>query len=326
MESYVFKRIHELLLAAKRPVFIADKGIDGDSLGSSLAMVDWMKSIGKEVPVFVSGEIPERYRFLPHLETCSTDTSMFEHADVDLVVSFDCSNAEFVRDLVAHCPNRPTVVNIDHHATNPRFGDVNQVIVGAPATAEVVYRFFRENGITPSRDAAVALLTGICFDTTVFQNGATNEQALHAAAELVRYGAKTGDIVRALFMNRSLPALRLWGLVLERLEAHPNLDCVTTYLTRSDLEGSGIEEDEVYELKNFLALICDTDAVVMLKERSEGGTGVSLRSVKRDVGAVAASFPGGGGHTRSSGFVLPDDDIPSAKAKVLEAFAKSVLN
>jgi bifunctional oligoribonuclease and PAP phosphatase NrnA len=326
MESYVFKHIYELLLAAKRPVFVADQGIDGDSLGSSLAMVDWMKEIGKDVPVFVSGKIPDRYGFLPHLDHCTTDESVLKQADIDLVVTFDCSSAEYAKKCLALVPGRPIVVNIDHHATNPKYGDVNQVIVGAAATAEVVHRFFRENGLNPSREAAVALLTGICFDTTVFSNGATNDRAMHAAADLVRSGAKTSDIVKALFMNRSLSALRVWGLALERLESHAHLECIVTHLTREDLDAAGITDDEAYELKNFLALICDIDTVVMLKERPEGGTGISLRSQKRDVGAVAASFPGGGGHGRASGFVLPDDDIAKAKAKVLEAFGSSVID
>ena len=49
MESYTHRRIHDMLVAAKRPVFVADERLDGDSLGSSLALADFLKARG--VPV-----------------------------------------------------------------------------------------------------------------------------------------------------------------------------------------------------------------------------------------------------------------------------------
>ena len=175
MEAYIHRRIHDLLLRAHKPVFISDERTDGDSLGASLAVADFMRGRGVTVPVFVSEPVPEKYLSMPNIGLCTHDPSVFEDPEIDLVISFDCSDANYVAKLVDLIPNRVTVINVDHHATNSNYGDLNQVIVESPATAEVVHNFFKENQIVPSRDAATCLLARICFDTTIFQNSANWE-------------------------------------------------------------------------------------------------------------------------------------------------------
>ena len=138
MEAYLHRQIHDLLTKARAPVFVSDERIDGDSLGSALAMADFMASLGKTVPVYVVTTVPEQYRRLPRAHQCTTSLHMFDHPEIDLVVVFDCSDAEFVRGLVERIPGNPTVVNIDHHTTNSRYGQVNQVVEDEPATAAIV--------------------------------------------------------------------------------------------------------------------------------------------------------------------------------------------
>ena len=214
METTVARQIFDLLRTAKKPVLISDKRIDGDSMGSSLAVLEYLKTLGKETQVYVPSEVPEKYRFLPNAERGTFDRAIFNDPEIDLVVSFDCSEAAYIQELMKLIPGRPTLVNIDHHATNARYGDVNLVVVGSPATAEVVHAFFRVNDVVPSRDAATCLLAGLCFDTTIFTNGGTDERAFAAASDLLLRGGRIQDVIRALFRNRTVDALRLWGVAL----------------------------------------------------------------------------------------------------------------
>ena len=142
MEAFKHKQIFDLLVEAKHPVFISDERVDGDSLGSSLALVDWMSSRGHLVPVIVTHAVPAQYQTLPHIEACSDDLSILDDPSIDIVVTFDCSDGEYIKSLVERIPANVTVINIDHHDTNPHYGDVNQVVVEAGSTADVVYRFF----------------------------------------------------------------------------------------------------------------------------------------------------------------------------------------
>ena len=308
METFVHHQIHDLLMGAHHPVFICDERIDGDSLGSSLAMAHFLKGRGVTVPVFVSAPIPEPYRFLPGIEQTTTSREIFQDPNIDLVVVFDCSDAEFVRGLLELTPHHPTIVNIDHHATNARYGDVNQVLVDSPATAEVVHRFFVENHIMPSREMATCLLTGICFDTTVFSNSATGERALGAASELMTAGGRIQDVIRHIYQSRSVSALRIWGEALSRLSTHGPSGAVFTFITASDLEKGDLEPDEVDGLSNFLQLVVDAHTLFVIRETPTGEWKVSMRSSEHDVASVAKAF-GGGGHKKAAGFVHPKGSL-----------------
>ena len=305
MEAYIHRQIHEKLLHAQNPVFVSDERVDGDSLGASLAMVDYMSRHGKRPNVYVSEEVPAQYSALPHVEICTTDLEIFNDSTIDLVVTFDCSDGEYVQRLLDLIPGEPLVINIDHHATNPHYGDLNQVLVDSPATAEVMYRFFQENGVVITKDAATCLLTGLCFDTGAFTNRATNEDAFDAASRLVMNGARVQDVVQTMFQNRSISALRVWGIALERLYENKQMGFVSTYLTRKDIEENDVTDDEIDGLSNFLNLVTDAPTLFVLREDNQRGVKVSMRSLVRDVSIIAHAF-GGGGHKRAAGFTIRD--------------------
>lgn len=322
MDAYTARQIHDLVKKSRKPLLISDERIDGDSLGASLAMLDYLKRLGRNPQVYVCEEVPEKYRFLPHADRCTTDSAVFDDAEIDLVISFDCSDAEYILKLTKRLPGRPPLVNIDHHATNTRYGDVNLVTVGSPATAEVMYRFFVDNGIEPGRDAAVCMLVGLCFDTTIFSNSGTDARAFKAASDLLLRGARIQDVIQALFRNRSVSLLRLWGMALERLTLHPIHGFIATFITRADMVEHGVTDDEVEGLSNFLGLVTEAHTIFVMKEDHEGGVKVSLRSLTHDVSAIAKSF-GGGGHVRAAGFTAKNTRLntPEAFTAMMESIA-----
>ncbi|MBI5369814.1 DHH family phosphoesterase [Candidatus Uhrbacteria bacterium] len=304
MEQLISQKIYSELMVARHPVFVCDERIDGDSLGAALAVADLLHGLGRDWPmIHVSGPIPEMYHHLPHLDICTDQNQVLANSEVDLIVVFDCSDGLYVERLLSHAPRSACVINIDHHKTNPLYGDIHLVDVEAAATAEVVYRFFEHNRVVPSREAATCLLTGMCFDTTAFSNSATNDRVLQTASELVLLGASIHDIVRSLYQNRSVPSLRLWGTALERLHFNSAFDCVMTCVTRKDMDEHGVDDEEIGGLSNFLSLTTDTDTLYFLRETEQGGVKVSMRSSVRDVSAVAREN-GGGGHERAAGYTI----------------------
>ncbi|MEK7452196.1 MAG: DHH family phosphoesterase [Patescibacteria group bacterium] len=303
MEMLTHKRIYDLLLCAQNIVLVSDVRLDGDSLGSVMAMYHFLREQGKSARVYVAEAVPEQYQFLPDVHVCSTNRAMFDDATIDLVVVFDCSEAAFVASLVNRINGNPTVINIDHHKTNPRYGHVNQVLVDAPATAEVVFRFLEANNILITKHVSTCLLTGLCFDTNMFSNSATNERALSTASQLILYGARVQDVIRTMFQNRSIGALKVWGSALERLTHHAEIRVMTTVLTRQDIETHHVTDDEIDGLSNFLNLVADTDTLFVFRETKEGGIKVSIRSRTQDVSKIASAH-GGGGHAKAAGFTL----------------------
>lgn len=307
MENYTHREIYKTLLSADNPVFVSDERVDGDSLGASLAMACWLRDRGIEVPVYVAQDIPQKYMTLPCIEQCTDDREVFSD-NVDVVVTFDCSDGAFVEGLLAGMTDRPTVVNIDHHDTNPLYGDINQVIVESPAAAEVVYRFFLENDLPISKDAATCLLTGVCFDTTVLSNSGANRRAFESASDLLKRGARAGQVMRIIYQNRSVTALRLWGVALARLRGHPKYGHVATVVRREDFKECRATDEDLGGLSDFLNLVTDTDTLFVIKETADGGIKVSMRSQTQNVAKLAAFF-GGGGHKKAAGFTLENMGI-----------------
>ena len=199
MSYSILEQMHEKLVAAQRPLLVADERLDGDSLGSSLAVADYLLRLGKPVQVFVSEPIPEKYRLLPHSNCVFCDSDKLKNLSPDLVATFDCSDENYVNDIIEKLNvSSPVVLNFDHHITNPKFGHLHFVDVSAPATCEVMHRFFKENKIEVTKEMATCLFSGLIFDTTSFSNDATSAIALASASELLLAGARGGEAIRLL--------------------------------------------------------------------------------------------------------------------------------
>ncbi len=323
--------ILNLLRKADHPLIVPDVRVDGDSIGSAAAIIDYLALVGKSAKAYISGPLPERYQFIPHADKMTTDPGVLVDPTIDLLIFVDCSDGPYVAEILGKMKASPSIINIDHHATNPRYGTVNLVDTGAPATAELVYQLLVAANYSFTREAVTALLTGITFDTTALGNGGTNARALNAVADLTMMGGKPEAVANKLLRNRRVQALRVWGTALGRLRKYPEHNLVVTHLTRADLTENGVTDDEMYELKNYLGIVSETDTVCVLKEQegsngskaaegAKGSVGASFRSVKRDVAALAKQF-GGGGHKQAAGCEIPGT-LQEAEATLLAALQK----
>ncbi|MBI2550797.1 DHH family phosphoesterase [Candidatus Uhrbacteria bacterium] len=291
------------IMAASRILIVPDKRVDGDSLGSSLALADILIQEGKQVVVLVSELVPPLYQFLPHLSLCTQDVSKAKALNPDLIISFDCSDAPYIESLRPSFPPGVLLINVDHHATNSRYGDLNLVDEKAPATAELLYRLLNYVRQKISPPAALCLLAGIGFDTSLLRNSNTNEASFRMIADLVRLGGRLPVIQQALTKSHSVASLRLWGLAFDRLHEHKPFGFISTFITRADLALADVDEEEVGGLSNFLKFVLNIDTLLVLRENQAGGVSCSMRSSHRDVSLIARAF-GGGGHTRAAGFTV----------------------
>jgi len=309
MSYSILEQINEKLIQAKQPLLVADERLDGDSLGSTLAMADYLLRLGKPVKVFISEPIHEKYRLLPHQDLCFCDFEELKNNQADVVVSFDCSDADYVSRVVNKLAGpKPFVINIDHHVSNPNFGHLRFVDAKAPATCEIVIRFFQENKIEINKQIATCLFSGLIFDTTAFSNDATSAVVLERASEMLLLGARGSEAIRLLLRNRSIPALRVWGIAMERLFNHEEFQAVATAITRNDMETFGVSEEDIDGLSNYLNWALAADTICVFRETNDNGVKVSLRTRSGDVAAIARSR-GGGGHAKAAGFTIKNSRL-----------------
>jgi phosphoesterase RecJ-like protein len=301
--THLFAHIHDEIRKADRILLVAHKKPDGDTLGSSSSVLNWLLREGKQVEVFCADLPPQMYRYIDNIHRYTADPNIFAQK-FDLVLVFDSGDLRYcgIDQFVPNLPKPYTLVNFDHHATNNFFADINLVITEASSTAEVIFRLYEEGDIALDPKMATSLLTGLLTDTSNFSNAATNPKAMEAASKLLSAGARFQDVLTHTLHDKSIDTLKVWGLMLSRLRHNPTYDVVSTYIRTQDL--GGLSKDIVEGASNFLnAVTSGTDTILVLHELPNGTVKGSFRSVNRDISAVAKLL-GGGGHKKAAGFTV----------------------
>lgn len=307
-------KVKRLVEAARFPWLVAHRNPDGDTLGAMLAFGLYLDGINKPHLRFCVDVPAVAYGFMPGVRTIKNDTQDVFRSAPDVLLTFDAGDIRMthVGDLLGQLPHRPTVVVFDHHATNERFGNVNIVQTDAASTTEVVYRYLQTIGALITPEIATNLLAGLCTDTSNFSNPATTTSALRLAGDLISRGARFREVFTALFRNKSVGVLQLWGRALERLRLDSGTGLATTAIFLKDFQETGVPSSASSEgLSNFLAAVLNVPTIMVLREADDGLVKGSLRTVEeRDVSEIAKRF-GGGGHKKAAGF--------SAKGKIVES-------
>jgi phosphoesterase RecJ-like protein len=190
-------------------------------------------------------------------------------------------------------------INIDHHITNDNFAKINIVNPQAVATAELVVDLLSSWDYKISKPVAEALLTGILTDTIGFRTSNTSAKALFMAAELMEAGADLARLYYQSLIQRTFPALRLWGTGLENLERDGRM--VWTTLTQANRQAVGYPGKDDADLIQVLSTIEDADISLVFVEQPNGRVKVSWRAQPGfDISKIAVKF-GGGGHPAAAG-------------------------
>jgi len=284
---------------------------DGDAIGSLLGLGWILAGLGKEVALASQDSPPAEVRFLPGIARI-TDGGPATGA---LAVAVDAADLGRLGRLVApeEWARFDTIV-LDHHASNPGFGDVDVIRPECASTAEIVLALADALGAPVGPEAATCLLTGVVTDTIGFRTSSTTAETLDAARRLLGLGAPLASIMEAVFSRRPLGALRLVGRALERLEVRGRSGVTT--LRQADLAELGVAPSEVRGVSSMLATAAELDAVGVLREREDGTVDVSLRARPGVDLLPAARALGGGGHPLAAGATLR---LPLAEAARLVA-------
>ena len=296
--------IAELVRDNRKFLLTTHEGPDGDALGSLLGTQKMLKSLGKDSVMFLAAKefpLPIEYLHLP-LE------DVFHEPPADLrdrvVIFLDCGNidrmpVDFLRD------GGKTVVNIDHHHDNTRFGEFNFVDSGASSTAEIVFELAVVLDVKISPAMARALYIGIVTDTGKFMYDSTDARTHEVAAALVEAGVDIDDVNRRLYESVPIEKVKLLSRALGKVELHCDGALIMTCITAEDYELAGAGEEMTEGIIDHLRAVDGVRAAAVIKDqvsRGKAARKVSLRSGDSwtDVSAIARRF-GGGGHVRAAG-------------------------
>ncbi len=300
-----FTTVSKALLEAENFILTGHIMPDGDCLGSVLGLGIALQSIGKSVVMYSPDRVPGIYEFLIDGNKLVYSLSEETEKNYDVLVALDCSVEDRLGDLKGLL-NRSdkTVINIDHHADNSRYGDYAYIDSTASATGEIIYDLLGFMGLEITREIATCLYTAIMTDTDSFKYSNTSPRTLRIAADLIELGASAHCISNWVYGEKPLGNLKALGAALDTLQVSP---CgyvswaVIDYKTHRDM---GVCHEHTDGIVKTVRNIRGVEVGLLFRETEPGKIKISLRSkFKVNVSALAGRF-GGGGHPRAAGCLI----------------------
>lgn len=270
-----------------------------------------LKEMGKKVAWINDCPVPPALQFLWNLDFINPELNIEEY-NPDIIISVDTSDTgrlwKIYETWKAEFEKKPLIV-IDHHISNPHFGDINIIEPDASSTCQMLTHILFELGletyITP--EAATFFYTGLQTDSNLYFNTNTQAETLEAGAKLLRLWADFRLPIMELYKKKTTNQLRVWSYAFEQLEYHENNRVCGCILSREWLKSLWIERDELGGY--FKALISDVlinvewiDIAYLIYPLDKDEIKVSMRSGESyNVARICEQF-WGGGHTQAAGF------------------------
>ncbi len=314
--------IRHTLEKADNVLVITHVDPDGDAIGSLTAVGQAVKQMGLRVTLVCDDRVPERFLYLPMSREVRHKTN--EQVAYDMLIAVDCGDEERMGYAFADLPHpRPFIINIDHHITNTRFGDINVVEPGATSTAEILYGVFEELDVGMTEGIATSLLTGLVTDTIGFRTVGVTANTLRVAADLIDAGADLGFVSMQALNLRAYSTMKIWRVGMNKMQFEDGL--VWTTITNRDRQEAGFRSGSSVGLTNLLADIEEADMAVVLMEVDNGSIKVSLRCRPPYDVAVVATELGGGGHALAAGCTI-SGPLEEAEALLVDTCLKAIEN
>ncbi len=295
-----FNTLKYVIENSEKVLLFAHAHPDGDTIGSVLALKEYIQSLGKIADVACPDPYPQAFQ-----NFFQESFAFPEHLNLEeynLIIACDSVERGFQK-IQSKLKDNQVVALIDHHPDIKIKGDIDILDSSCSSVCEIIYDFLAFGKIPVNRKMATFLLLGILTDTGMFQHSNTTSRIMEIASELLKKGALINKVVELNSANRTVSTLKLWGLAFEKAKINSQSGMIATVLTQKDLEECGATEEDISNIVGILNTVPGTKFALVLSERGNKVKG-SLRSEEYkgvDVSQIAAQF-GGGGHKLASGF------------------------
>lgn len=297
----MIKSINAEIAKAHTCLITTHESPDGDAVGSTLALANYLRRLGKEVTLFYKDPLPDLYSFLPQSETVLNSIPAGYY---DLCFVLDVGEFSRAGRELAEFKGIGKFINIDHHLRCDLFGSVNLIDSESCATGALIYRVIKEAGYAIDYPIALCIYTAIITDTGSFRYSNANPEAFAIAGEMVACGVNAWDVAEKLYESQPQKRLELLALALATLTVSPRGDFAAITVMLDMYEKTGTTAELTDGFVNYPRSIRGIEVAVFFREIKPGLFKVGFRSKgKVDVAALAAPF-GGGGHHNAAGCTI----------------------
>lgn len=302
-----FDEFNQVVARHRKVTIVTHINPDADTIGTGLGLYGYLKNSNKQVEIVnASGDFPIYLDFLKHF------TKIKKKIDYDdsLIIACDCGSL----DRLGFDMSGREIVNIDHHASNSRFGILNIVDSDAVSSSEVVFRMLQ--GEKLDVDIATALYVALVSDTQKFSTDSVSEDTFELASKMISLGVDLKEVNANMNQRKSLASIRILGRALQGLELRHDGKIAIIRIDHQDIKATGATMKNIDGVVDYAISLATVQVAILLVERDNGAK-VSMRSKRVDVSQVAKSY-GGGGHKRAAGFEISDIGIADLSNKLIE--------
>lgn len=294
---------------------------DGDCVGSQIGLTHALRAEGKKVTCWNSDPLPQKYQFLDptHIIAPPKPGKSF-----DCVIATDAATEGRLGGVVGHIQDRKVMINIDHHESNTRYGDINWVSARSPSTGELIYRLLRAGRYPITKPIADCLFTAVSTDTGSFQYATTRPSTYHVGGELVARGADLAKICDEVYQSYPLSRARLLKHVYSTFRLTDGNQIAYFWLRKADFTRTGANSADTEGLIDHIRDIQPVKVACVFEEVESELTRISLRSKcsKVNVSEIAKQFDGGG-HCAAAGATIPGRQL-TVQRRVVAAIRKAL--
>ena len=290
-------RIIEAIKNANKILIVTHTGPDGDAIGSACGLKRLITNSfeDKFIDVCADGEISPLYSPMLRDNVINHDT--FEKYDLAIVL--DCPTLARTGKYQEIVKNTPQIINIDHHGTNERFGNINYATSQMSSTCEFLYFLAKRFGLEMDKEVAKLLYQGILTDTNCFTSNTVTARTHQALSDLLGYKFDANLIKEYYFNNQSLNKTKLEAKVLNSVKLYKNNTIAVMKIPYSDIEKYNLTFEDTMGIVDKGTSIEGVGISIILLEAGPGYVYVSLRGkgTEVDVSKIAKQFDGGGSNT-----------------------------
>ncbi|SCG83401.1 Bifunctional oligoribonuclease and PAP phosphatase nrnA [Proteiniborus sp. DW1] len=275
---------------------------DGDSIGSVLALGLALKRNGYDnITMFIPDEIPRNLSFLPGVDLIQKE---IPDNKIKTLIALDCGDLERIGIEKTVLKSIDSIINIDHHITNTKFGNINIIDPDASSTGEIIYEILEFMSVNIDKDIATSLYVAISSDTGSFKYDNTSPTTHIIASKLLNIGIDINFINVNLYQSRSIEKTKLLMASLSTMEILEEGKIALVNVTRQMLQSCNATMSDGDNIIDFIRDIDGIEIACIFKEIEDNVVKVGFRSKNYvDVSAIAKNF-NGGGHKKASGCTI----------------------
>ena len=309
MKATELNQLKSFLSETRKVVITTHKGPDGDAMGSSLALYNYLLKKGHSVHVITPNDYPSFLKWMKGeeyvIEYCFNEEKakkITESAELIFCLDFNTLSRIDTYAPVVERSNALKVL-IDHHQQPDTF-DFNFSDSSASSTAQLIFEFLELLDDTEEidQDIAECLYAGIMTDTGNFRFNSVCSKTHQVVSFLIEKGARNDWVYDKIHDNNSVNRLKLLGYCLsKKMEVLNDLGVSIITLTQKELQRFNFKKGDTEGVVNYALSIEGVNVAAFMVER-DGIIKISFRS-KGDISVnqLARDHFNGGGHINAAG-------------------------